>query len=83
MKLVLALLLCVPAFAHAWGVAGMQYMYQPPQTQQQPPQPSYSEQYNAGYMDAYQNAHGYQSSTGQGNAYSEGYRAAWKAEHRQ
>jgi len=83
MKLLLVILLSVPAIAHAWGVAGMQYMYQQPAPQQQPPQPSYSEQYNAGYMDGYLNSHGYAGDSGHGPAYSDGYQSAWKAEHRQ
>jgi hypothetical protein len=63
--------------AHAWGVAGLQYMAQP-QVQQQPPQPTYSQQYNAGYMAGYLNRNGYAAQGTQqvDSAYVEGYRAA-------
>ena len=61
------------------GTAGLAYM----NPQQPQPQPSYSQQYNAGYNDAHMNAHGYAAQNGYGPAYQDGYNAAWKAEHRQ
>jgi len=69
----------LPASAFAWGTAGLAYM----NPQQPQPQPSYSQQYNAGYNDAHMNAHGYAAQNGYGPAYQDGYNAAWKAEHRQ
>jgi hypothetical protein len=68
--------------AHAWGVAGLPYMQgQQPATSQ--PQPSYSEQYNAGYDDAYATAHGYPQNNGYGPAYNDGANAAWQVARKQ
>lgn len=80
MRLIAILFLALPTLAHAWGAAGLAYMN--PHPPQQNPQASYSEQYNAGYMDGYLNAHGYDANGGQGTAYRDGYHAAEKAENR-
>ena len=84
-RLLVIAALGLPGAAFAWGIGGLAYMNPPPQPQQvqQPPQPSYSQQYNTGYNDAYMNSHGYAAQNGYGPAYGDGYQAAWKAEHRQ
>jgi hypothetical protein len=80
MKLFAIVALFVCTSAHAWGVAGLQYMVQP-QVQQQPvQQPTYSQQYNAGYMASYLNRNGYAAPDAQyDSAYREGYQGEQNA----
>jgi hypothetical protein len=79
MKTLLAVLIALAApSAFAWNAAAIGYM-QPQQAYQQPAQASYSEQYNQGYVDAYNTANGYPQSNGYGTAYQQGQNDAYRA----
>jgi hypothetical protein len=81
-KLIFAFFIAsAPLVANAWGTGGLPYMQGQQQTP--PPQQSYSEQYNAGYDDAYQSAHGYPQNNGYGQAYNDGANAAWRVARQQ
>ena len=76
MKVLAAMLILFSPAAFAWNVAAIGYMQPQPQYQA-PPQASYSEQYNRGYMDAYLAQQGYQPPY---NAYQQGQQDAYRAQ---